>query len=62
MSKRIVLHSDVDILHLVTAHSADLKNLHNNMTKIIGEVQTVRTEVATMKNGLAKKGNVCFKC
>ena len=32
------------------------------MLKIIGEVQTVQTEVATMKNGLAKKGNVCFKC
>ena len=57
MSKRIVLHSDVDILSLVTTHSIDIKNLQTNMTKNRGEIQTVQNEVATMKKGLATKGN-----
>ena len=33
VSKRIVLHSDVDILHLATTQSNDIKNLQNTMTK-----------------------------
>ena len=57
MSRRIILHSDVDILTLVTTHSMDIKNLQDNMTKISGEVQTIQMEMATMKNGFAKKGN-----
>ena len=57
VSRRIILHNDVDILTLVTTHSMDIKNLQNNMTKISGEVQTVQMEMATLRNGLAKKGN-----
>ena len=57
VSKRIVLHSDVDIVHLVTTHSTEIQNLQNNMTKYSGKIQTLQSEVSTMKNGLATKGN-----
>ena len=62
VSKRLLLHSDADILSLVTAHSADIKTLQTNMTKNIGEIQAVQKEVATMKTGLATKGNFLSHC
>ena len=57
VSKRIILHSDVDMLDLVTTHSTEIQNLQNNMTKYSDEIQTLQNEVSTMRKGHATKGN-----
>ena len=56
VSKRIVLHSDTDILRLVTTYGTEIKDLQNNMSQCSSGIQTLKNEVTTLKNELVTRG------
>ena len=58
ISKRIVLHSDPDILNLVTTHGTEIHKLQTDVAALINDSQThntdfqkLLTDVAALKNG-----------
>ena len=63
-SKRIVLHSDTDILSLVTFHGTEIQKLQTDVAALkaglptrSAELQKLQTDIAVLKSGMPKGGS-----